>query len=81
MLNTELHDELPALHDSRILFLVTNLQTLFASEQMFHNETSKIYAELEAIVDKLATESQRGSYTLKKITGMTNGKTMAPERP
>lgn len=67
LLNTELHDELPALFDSRILFLVTNLQTLFASEQMFHNETSKIYAELEAIVDKLATESQRGSYTLKKL--------------
>ncbi|XP_065079323.1 myc box-dependent-interacting protein 1 isoform X3 [Ochlerotatus camptorhynchus] len=68
VLNTELHDELPALHDSRILFLVTNLQTLFASEQQFHSETAKVYAELEAIVDKLATESQRGSYTLKKIT-------------
>lgn len=69
LLNTELHDELPALYDSRILFLVTNLQTLFASEQMFHNEIAKIYAELEAIVDKLATESQRGSYTLKKSPG------------
>lgn len=67
MLNTELHDELPALYDSRILFLVTNLQTLFASEQMFHNEITKIYSELEAIVDKLATDSQRGSYTLKKL--------------
>ncbi|XP_055374238.1 myc box-dependent-interacting protein 1 isoform X4 [Condylostylus longicornis] len=66
ILNTELHDELPALFDSRILFLVTNLQTLFASEQVFHSETSKLYAELEAIVDKLATDSQRGSYTLKK---------------
>lgn len=42
ILNTELHDELPALHDSRILFLVTNLQTLFASEQVFHCETSKV---------------------------------------
>lgn len=67
VLNSELHDELPALFDSRILFLVTNLQTLFASEQQFHSETAKVYAELEAIVDKLATESQRGSYTLKKI--------------
>lgn len=67
LLNTELHDELPALFDSRILFLVTNLQTLFASEQMFNSEISKIYSELEAIVDKLATESQRGSYTLKKL--------------
>ncbi|KAL7048694.1 hypothetical protein ACKWTF_003443 [Chironomus riparius] len=72
ILNTELHDELPALFDSRILFLVTNLQTLFASEQMFHNEISKIYSELEAIVDKLATESQRGSYTLKKLNSTSN---------
>ncbi|XP_033253245.1 amphiphysin-like isoform X8 [Drosophila miranda] len=68
ILNTELHDELPALYDSRILFLVTNLQTLFATEQVFHNETSKIHSELEAIVDKLATESQRGSNTLRKQT-------------
>ncbi|KAH8365258.1 hypothetical protein KR084_006756, partial [Drosophila pseudotakahashii] len=68
ILNTELHDELPALYDSRILFLVTNLQTLFATENVFHNETAKIYSELEAIVDKLATESQRGSNTLRKQT-------------
>uniref|UniRef100_A0A2M3Z2X1 Putative amphiphysin n=1 Tax=Anopheles braziliensis TaxID=58242 RepID=A0A2M3Z2X1_9DIPT len=72
ILNSELHDELPALFDSRILFLVTNLQTLFACEQQFHSETSKVYAELEAIVDKLATESQRGSYTLKKINVNSN---------
>lgn len=43
ILNTELHDELPALNDSRILFLVTNLQTLFAAEQVFHNETAKVF--------------------------------------
>ncbi|KAK2588029.1 hypothetical protein KPH14_004102 [Odynerus spinipes] len=67
-LNSELHDELPALYDSRVLFLVTNLQTLFAAEQVFHAESAKVYSELEAIVDKLANESQRGSYTLKKIT-------------
>jgi len=42
ILNTELHDELPALYDSRILFLVTNLQTLFATENVFHNETAKV---------------------------------------
>lgn len=41
-LNSELHDELPALYDSRVLFLVTNLQTLFSAEQVFHNETSKV---------------------------------------
>ncbi|XP_075231152.1 amphiphysin isoform X4 [Lycorma delicatula] len=68
VLNSELHDELPALYDSRVLFLVTNLQTLFAAEQVFHSETAKVYAELEAIVDKLANDCQRGSYTLKKIS-------------
>lgn len=42
VLNSELHDELPALYDSRVLFLVTNLQTLFSAEQVFHAETSKV---------------------------------------
>ncbi|XP_065719187.1 myc box-dependent-interacting protein 1 isoform X3 [Drosophila suzukii] len=80
ILNTELHDELPALYDSRILFLVTNLQTLFATENVFHNETAKIYSELEAIVDKLATESQRGSNTLRKQTSNPI-KTSSPVQP
>ncbi|VVC89397.1 unnamed protein product [Leptidea sinapis] len=62
VLNSELHDELPALFDSRVLFYVNNLQTLFSAEQLFHFESSKVFAELEAITDKLATESQRGSY-------------------
>merc|ERR1712062_290287 len=60
-LNSELHDELPALHDSRILFLVTNMQTLFAAEEVFHSETSKTFSELEAVVDKLAKEVQKGT--------------------
>lgn len=30
--------------------------------------SDQIYSELEAIVDKLATESQRGSNTLRKQT-------------
>lgn len=42
MLNSELHDELPALYDSRILFLVTNLQSLFCAQQVFHAENSKV---------------------------------------
>lgn len=42
ILNSELHDELPALYDSRALFLVTNMQTLFAAEEVFHTETSKV---------------------------------------
>ncbi|XP_056640500.1 myc box-dependent-interacting protein 1 isoform X2 [Diorhabda carinulata] len=69
MLNSELHDELPALYDSRILFLVTNLQSLFNAENTFHIESAKVFGELEAIVDKLATDSQRGSYSVKKTNG------------
>ena len=42
ILNSELHDELPALYDSGVLFLVTNMQTLFAAEEVFHNETAKV---------------------------------------
>jgi len=61
VLNSELHDELPALFDSRILFLVTNMQTLFAAEEVFHSETSKVYSELESVVDKLAKEVQKGT--------------------
>ncbi|XP_008201929.1 myc box-dependent-interacting protein 1 isoform X3 [Nasonia vitripennis] len=75
-LNSELHDELPALYDSRVLFLVTNLQTLFAAEQVFHTESAKVFSELEAIVDKLANDSQRGSYTLKK-----NSSPQSPKSP
>ena len=83
ILNSELHDELPALHDSRILFLVTNMQTLFAAEEVFHSETSKVelrwlqtifywqwqclqtFSELEAVVDKLAKEVQKGTLPRK----------------
>ncbi|XP_065206457.1 myc box-dependent-interacting protein 1 isoform X2 [Planococcus citri] len=84
LLNSELHDELPALYDSRVLFLVTNLQTYFAAEQIFHAETSKVFAELEAIVDRLATDSQRATYSLKRlqspksITNHTNAKLTSP---
>ncbi len=41
-LNSELHDELPALYDSRVLFLVTNMQTMFAAEDVFSTETAKV---------------------------------------
>lgn len=65
LLNSELHDELPALYDSRVLFLVTNMQTLFAAEEVFHTETAKVYSELEAIIDKLAKDVQKGTVPKK----------------
>jgi len=41
--------------------LVTNMQTLFAAEEVFHSETAKVNSELEAVVDKLAKEVQKGT--------------------
>lgn len=67
VLNSELRDELPALYDSRVLFLVTNMQTLFAAEEVFHSETSKVYSELEAIIDKLAKDVQKGTLPKKVL--------------
>jgi len=84
MLNSELHDELPALYDSRILFLVTNMQTLFAAEEVFHSETSKVYSELEAVVDKLAKEVQKGTLPRRSynrplpLTNNTNNANNSP---
>merc|ERR1712122_180012 len=75
ILNSESHDELPALYDSRVLFLVTNMQTLFAAEEVFHSETAKVYSELEAIIDKLAKEVQKGTLprkTFPKPAPVTN---------
>ncbi|XP_038220144.1 myc box-dependent-interacting protein 1 isoform X2 [Zerene cesonia] len=74
ILNSELHDELPALYDSRVLFFVNNLQTLFSAEQLFHSESSKVFSELEAITDKLAMDSQRGGY--KKTNSVVKSNTL-----
>jgi len=75
VLNSELHDELPNLHDSRILFLVANMQTLFAAEEVFHSETSKVYGELETTVNKLSKAAKKGTLprkTLPKPQPITN---------
>lgn len=72
ILNSELHDELPALYDSRVLFIVTSFQSLFNAEHIFHSESAKVFNELEGIVDKLATDSQRGSYSIKNTNGTSS---------
>ncbi|KAL5243893.1 hypothetical protein ACI65C_011304 [Semiaphis heraclei] len=69
LINTELHDELPALYNSRVLFLITNLQPYFAAEQLFHSESSKVFSEMESIVDKLATDYQHQSKMLNYFLG------------
>lgn len=66
VLNNELHDELPALYDSRIPFLVANLQTLFTSESQFHSENAKLFNQLTEMMENLAIENQKGKYRTRK---------------
>ncbi|XP_023222763.1 amphiphysin-like isoform X1 [Centruroides sculpturatus] len=77
VINNELLDELPALYDSRIPFLVSNLQTLFSAEALFHAEKSNIYTHLTDIMEKLSIESQKGSYTNRQILHQRRGETMS----
>lgn len=70
VLNKELHDELPALFDSRIPFLIASLQTLFAAETVFHGENGKIYAQLSELIDTMAIEAQKGSFHSTSTVGM-----------
>merc|ERR1712127_265678 len=63
----EVKEEMPALYDSRVLFYLTNLQTLFSAEQVFHSELSKVHGELESIINKLEKEgSQRTSIDFRR---------------
>ncbi|CAG0902450.1 unnamed protein product, partial [Darwinula stevensoni] len=66
VLNTELHEELPSLYDSRIPFLVSNSQTLCSAEALFHVECSKVHGELEAVMEKLNKEARSGGYNVKR---------------
>lgn len=66
VLNKELHDELPALYDSRIAFLVSNLQSLFSAEAAFHGECTKVHTQLSDLMERLGTEYHKGSYKSHK---------------
>lgn len=66
VLNNELHEELPALYESRIPFFVSNLQTLFSAEVDFHSGNFKINSQLSELMDQLAIENQKGVYAVRK---------------
>ncbi|CAB4065802.1 AMPH [Lepeophtheirus salmonis] len=51
------------------------MQTIFAAEEVFHSETSKVYTDFEVIADKLAKEVQRGTLP-KKVIPKSQGLTL-----
>lgn len=66
LINSELHEQLPALYDSRVSFFISNLQCLFIAEAKFHTESSKLFAQLNDVLEQLALENQKGSYSTRK---------------
>lgn len=66
-LNLELHEELPALYESRIPFLVSNMKTLVSAEEAFHTDKAKVFTGVGSAVDKLATEVQNGNMPIKSF--------------
>lgn len=50
VLNKELHEELPALYDSRIPFLISILQTLFATQSAFFGQNARVQTQLVIIL-------------------------------
>lgn len=62
VLNKELHEELPALYDSRIPFYINMFQTLFTSETYFHQEYSKVDQKLAEMIESLAAEAAKGTF-------------------
>ncbi|XP_049524656.1 amphiphysin-like isoform X9 [Dermacentor silvarum] len=64
VINNELHEELPALYENRIPFLVSNLQTFFTAESTFHAENAKVFSFLVDTMQKLAVESEHQGTTI-----------------
>uniref|UniRef100_A0A131XES1 Putative amphiphysin n=1 Tax=Hyalomma excavatum TaxID=257692 RepID=A0A131XES1_9ACAR len=67
VINNELHEELPTLYESRIPFLVSNLQTFFTAESTFHAENAKVFSFLVDTMQKLAAESERQGSTIGSL--------------
>ncbi|GFS78948.1 amphiphysin [Nephila pilipes] len=65
VINSELHDELPALYDSRVSFFATNLQNLYIAEADFHKQDASLFIEMGGILDKLNEAYKKGAFAEK----------------
>merc|ERR1719209_2070373 len=82
-LNTELHDLLPPLFDSRIVSYGSMLQSLFTAEASYHGDLSKHNQGLSEVIDKLVEERGRGTYSSKRgsLNPSINGSLPPPTPP
>lgn len=65
-LNNELHDELPALYDNRLPFIITVFQRLFSSHKTYHSDNLAVHMAYLESVEQLAKATDRGSLTSVK---------------
>lgn len=62
LLNNELHDELPALYDNRLPFIITVFQRLFSSKISYHQDNTTIQKSYLETVEQLAKATEKGSF-------------------
>lgn len=60
-LNNELHDELPALYDNRLPFIITVFQRLFSSQSSYHSDSNAVQKSYLETVEQLAKATEKGS--------------------
>lgn len=59
-LNNDLHDELPALYDNRLPFIITVFQRLFSSQISYHNDSLALHKIYLETVEQLAKATEKG---------------------
>uniref|UniRef100_A0A6G1S870 Amphiphysin n=1 Tax=Aceria tosichella TaxID=561515 RepID=A0A6G1S870_9ACAR len=78
-LNNELHEELPALYDNRLPFIITVFQRLFASHVTYHADGMAVQKSYLEVVEQLAKATQRGVLnTVKPLNSFHNNQLSSP---
>lgn len=62
-LNNDLHEELPALYDNRLPFIITVFQRLFSSKITYHDDNLGVQKSYLDTVEQLAKASEKGNFT------------------
>ncbi|XP_071489963.1 myc box-dependent-interacting protein 1-like [Diadema antillarum] len=65
-LNSDLHEELPTLYDSRIPFYANTFQLLSAAESTFYEEVGKAKSSVSSIMGVLYQDATEGKYDIRK---------------
>lgn len=79
-LNNELHDELPALYDNRLPFIITVFQRLFSSRISYHNDKLGVQKSYLETVEQLARATEKGDFNVIKPSDYINKPTSHNEQ-